>query len=164
MAQTKLEKRSTFQSTPSLRKVTTIIPCLSSCICYFNPHLPCGRWLWSPEEDHTWFYFNPHLPCGRWPQTSFRALPSGNFNPHLPCGRWLFLVTLVNFTFAISIHTFLAEGDELELVEKKLGDIFQSTPSLRKVTVKQPHPQRAKLYFNPHLPCGRWRPKLIIYL
>ena len=77
------------------------------------------------------------------------------FNPHLPCGRWQ-AISGVNYNMAI----------------------FQSTPSLRKVTrwassrgnfrgisihtflaeCDNQHPDRSGRieYFNPHLPCGRW--------
>ena len=56
----------------------------------------------------------------------------------------------------ISIHTFLAEGDKAAFCDSVHDTLFQSTPSLRKVTV-QPFPNRAcALDFNPHLPCGRW--------
>ena len=34
----------------------------------------------------------------------------------------------------ISIHTFLAEGDDIQLFGSREADVFQSTPSSRKVT------------------------------
>ncbi len=61
--------------------------------------------------------FNPHLPCGRRPVNTFANTYPDNFNPHLPCGRRQ--ASLAN-------HTALVE--------------FQSTPSLRKATVRGDFP------------------------
>ena len=102
---------------------------------YFNPHLPCGRWHASGTIGITLPDFNPHLPCGRWLLLSAMAISASDFNPHLPCGRWRSgridrrcrdctfqstpslrkvttpLADICNCR-RISIHTFLAEGDE----------------------------------------------------
>ena len=80
-------------------------------LAYFNPHLPCGRWQKTLSDNDLSDYFNPHLPCGRWRCHSFLFHALRNFNPHLPCGRWLRLSYLL-----------------------RLIILFQSTPSLRKVT------------------------------
>ena len=40
----------------------------------------------------------------------------------------------VSYAMAISIHTFLAEGDGAAVIGEALITLFQSTPSLRKVT------------------------------
>ena len=102
-----------------------------------------------------WDDFNPHLPYGRWRLLIWSATFMGYFNPHLPYGRWL-----TSDTTAQRLYQ------------------FQSTPSLRKVTI---NPQSLSLYklisihtfltegdrsrstwhrgrldFNPHLPYGRW--------
>ena len=78
----------------------------------------------------------------------------------------------------ISIHTFLAEGDNISVL-KRFRPIdfnphlpcgrwpfsaspnlikvrFQSTPSLRKVTHINRGCKALLDNFNPHLPCGRW--------
>ena len=82
-------------------------------------------------------YFNPHLPCGR-RQISMRLCQKSlDFNPHLPCGRRPMADNTVRLRINISIHTFLAEGDSIELFDVQL---FRN--------------------FNPHLPCGR-RPRLV---
>ena len=102
------------------------------------------------------FYFNPHLPCGRWPDSLLFSRQFCNFNPHLPYGRWRHssivtwqaytfqstpslqkvTTTAVNdvYDFFISIHTFLAEGDNKLAVARYTLAVFQSTPSSRKVT------------------------------
>ena len=79
----------------------------------FNPHLPCGRWLIHFASFFMIAHFNPHLPCGRWPKAKVLLQPQADFNPHLPCGRW-------------------------RNQDRYYNDFwrFQSTPSLRKVTIK----------------------------
>ena len=61
-----------------------------------------------------------------------------NFNPHLPCGRRRY-----------GTHR---RGAPRE---------FQSTPSLRKATVRDYERRYAYGYFNPHLPCGRRRARQV---
>ena len=124
----------TFQSTPSVWKVTRQINKESDVHSHFNPHLPCGRWqsgsfklferilfqstpsVWKvtireKRTGETQCNFNPHLPCGRWQGYAPTLVGCYYFNPHLPCGRWLSLV--------------------LRLADCRL---FQSTPSVWKVT------------------------------
>ena len=60
------------------------------------------------------------------------ATAKSHFNPHLPCGRRPALTKTIDIHKAISIHTFLAEGDY---------SVSFSQSRFR--------------YFNPHLPCGR---------
>ena len=152
---------SAFQSTPSLRKVTYLPLFKGEQQDYISIH------TFLAEGDHTQSKskltvrnFNPHLPCGRWPfalgilpssevisihtflaegdmvKEDFQALETisihtflaegdkksilfilstYNFNPHLPCGRWRFFCK--------------AHATQIK---------FQSTPSLRKVTVIAP--------------------------
>ena len=145
-----------FQSTPSLRKVTTdtgeaageikisihtfltegdSAPCSTiSLKTYFNPHLPYGRWpklrALRPDQSD----FNPHLPYGRWHCVHVLPWPTFDFNPHLPYGRWLTLLLSRSKSCQISIHTFLTEGDAF--------------PTLLQSPAKN---------FNPHLPYGRWQ-------
>ena len=59
---------------------------------------------------------------------------ASHFNPHLPCGRRLSGTSGHLDLLAISIHTFLAEGDTQ--INETITHIreFQSTPSLRKAT------------------------------
>ena len=58
--------------------------------------------------------FNPHLPYGRWRRLPLlHRLGARNFNPHLPYGRWL-----------------ARASDSI------FRQVFQSTPSLRKVTCR----------------------------
>ena len=99
------------------------------------------------------------------------------FNPHLPCGRRLGRRKLPTVNCDISIHTFLAEGDDLWHHGSKwlcqfqstpslrkatsvgimnhMRRKFQSTPSLRKATVNEKALAAGCTNFNPHLPCGR---------
>ena len=139
-----------FQSTPSLRKVTIKISSTiweygisihtflaegdnfnvfsSSNDSYFNPHLPCGRWHASGTIGITLPDFNPHLPCGRWLLLSAMAISASDFNPHLPCGRW-----------------------RSGRIDRRCRDCtFQSTPSLRKVTIWPYWPSLSWLYISIH--------------
>ena len=83
---------------------------------------------------------------------------ASHFNPHLPCGRRLSGTSGHLDLLAISIHTFLAEGDTQ--INETITHIreFQSTPSLRKATLSICLLLYADYHFNPHLPCGR-RPR-----
>ena len=122
----------------------------------FNPHLPCGRWHLDLKSQSSSTNFNPHLPRGRWQRhRKYYTRCNAYFNPHLPRGRWQ---NNLNVTLSINI--------------------FQSTPSSRKVTCMDTNQLGQKeisihtflaegdrrLYiwlhtlmnFNPHLPRGRW--------
>ena len=103
----------TFQSTPSLRKVTSRTSRFYTGCSNFNPHLPYGRWRFSSfliKSASPSFQSTPSLRKVTLEYADWR-LHIINFNPHLPYGRWLMVV-------------------------KPLQPImvFQSTPSLRKVT------------------------------
>ena len=123
----------------------------------FNPHLPCGRWrlilvatpCLSCISIHTFLAEGDAVIIERYFDLTISIhtfLAEGDsvciwmirlvidFNPHLPCGRWRYaLYTSISVGW-ISIHTFLAEGDETGLAMTAKTVIFQSTPSLRKVT------------------------------
>ena len=100
----------------------------------FNPHLPRGRWRYHTGQNpdagaisihtflaegdrrlyiwlHTLMNFNPHLPRGRW-QSIFQRLQWQMWFQSTPSSR---KVTPCSPSErrgrAISIHTFLAEGD-----------------------------------------------------
>ena len=123
----------------------------------FNPHHPCGWWLFShkfllfnnlfqstpplwvvtfPTIDRCVFRFNfnPHHPCGWWLDfISSDFLILSNFNPHHPCGWWHYTLLLPYIVWK-----------------------FQSTPPLWVVT-KIPQVLKVELRdFNPHHPCGWW--------
>ena len=123
--------------------------------------------------------FNPHLPCGRWRCCLMIVCHSCNFNPHLPCGRWRMrmakLVGLIIFQSTPSLRKVTTKPDVKTCYFRQ----FQSTPSLRKVTQRKDKKTDISFisihtflaegdvyclwcwlsvsYFNPHLPCGRWR-------
>ena len=150
-----------FQSTPSLRKVTKS----------------------AVEGDLGGLHFNPHLPYGRWRILCHTRHPLSDFNPHLPYGRWQWQPMSYADNMRISIHTFLTEGDKLRGNLFSVPFLFQSTPSLRKVTIHfgicdhskkfQSTPSLRKVtpplwllplasrHFNPHLPYGRWPQKYL---
>ena len=169
-----------------------------------NPHLPCGRWHASGTIGITLPDFNPHLPCGRWLLLSAMAISASDFNPHLPCGRWRSgridrrcrdctfqstpslrkvttpLADICNCR-RISIHTFLAEGDEDQYrickrlrisihtflaegdtVSENTGYVITSRVISIHTFLAEGDWRRWRRYgsakdFNPHLPCGRWR-------
>ena len=122
------------QSTPSLRKVTRPIT-LYTLFCLFQstPSL----WKVTAGEKMVTAKF----------QISIHTFPAKG-------DKRLSLITIY---LIISIHTFLAEGDKMLLLDAGIPIIFQSTPSLRKVTRIQDLYDSPLKYFNPHLPCGRWR-------
>ena len=145
---------------------------LSSYLKYFNPHLPCGRWLCCDCcLCRVWFIsIHTFLAEGDQPfhiflnlSFKFQSTPSLRkvtsytwyyrytwyyFNPHLPCGRWPYHWKGTKMTFNISIHTFLAEGDWMMLLLSHHPCLFQSTPSLRKVTVQPPKYLKAAQKFQ----------------
>ena len=102
--------------------------------CYFNPHLPRGRWrgtlcalcaiLWfqsTPSSrkvtsqmqlDNLLIGISIHTFLAEGDCISFRKYKNRlHFNPHLPRGRWLGADKNWKERMYISIHTFLAEGD-----------------------------------------------------
>ena len=115
MAQTKLDNL--FQSTPSLRKVTRRWVHPSRLLCQFQS-TPSLRKVTNTTSTRVIQrrHFNPHLPCGRWLRCFLHLSQQSNFNPHLPCGRWPPVCATLVCVLYISIHTFLAEGDENRLL------------------------------------------------
>ena len=99
-----------------------------------NPHLPCGRWRhsWPRSSPHRQFQSTPSLrkvtrahnmDLGMWGK--FQSTPS--------LRKVTIKISSTIWEYGISIHTFLAEGDNF--------NVFSSSNDS---------------YFNPHLPCGRW--------
>ena len=93
----------------------TMILRMAALNCNFNPHLPCGRWRLLYRYSFLLRNFNPHLPCRRWRKqdvgvesyTEFQSTPSSRkVTRQQKQGRG---------GQTISIHTFLAEGDLLQL-------------------------------------------------
>ena len=54
----------------------------------------------------------------------------------------------------ISIHTLRMEGDDKKLACGLIADVFQSTPSAWRVTVKRKRIDGTLIDFNPHPPHG----------
>ena len=111
MRAAKEEQPIVFQSTPSLRKVTSMhfyvaMPYKISIHTFLTEG--DDRYGRSSRRDQN---FNPHLPYGRWPKLRALRPDQSDFNPHLPYGRWLAFAML-----------------------ESMSALFQSTPSLRKVT------------------------------
>ena len=121
---------------PSLRKVTCMVDAEWYMEGYFNPHLPCGRW--PATEDcvryvsyisiHTFLaegdvhyvisvyldnLISIHIFLAEGDEKADGAIyrVAKNFNPHFPCGRW-----------------------QMRAAKEEQPIVFQSTPSLRKVT------------------------------
>ena len=129
---------------------------LDSFMKHFNPHLPYGRWLILNFLFVSSIYFNPHLPYGRWhihtlPYSCIFQISIHTFLtegdsllPYFPTRLCISIHTFLTEgdrlkpkalqISVISIHTFLTEGDLTTKSAAKIGEIFQSTPSLRKVT------------------------------
>ena len=83
----------------------------------------------STMESH----FNPHLPCGRWPRKDRETRDKFLFQSTPSLRKVTIKISSTIWEYGISIHTFLAEGDNF--------NVFSSSNDS---------------YFNPHLPCGRW--------
>ena len=144
-----------FQSTPSLRKVTSI-PTesdiwrsisihtflaegdIATPIIGFTTRISIHTFL-AEGDDCTWYStydicnFNPHLPCGRWLSRQFPCCKALLFQSTPSLRKVTAYVVDKVRNFYISIHTFLAEGDRFHPL---LWCNFW--------------------HFNPHLPCGRW--------
>ena len=145
---------------------------------YFNPHLPCGRWLLPVYSSYMVLNFNPHLPCGRWQynifyrqcQQKFQSTPSlrkvtKSFTSTVFCVKFQSTPSLRKVTqiilklkilIIISIHTFLAEGDlnfkcHMYSLQISIHTFLAEGDDVTGIFSK------AVIDFNPHLPCGRWQ-------
>ena len=124
-----------FQSTPSVWRVTSAYGVIISSRWDFNPHPPCGGWLFVYCPLEVLSNFNPHPPCGGWPPINLSVFyVLQNFNPHPPCGGWQDGATGGVQSELISIHTLRVEGDQYTLSASVHMDDF-----------------------NPHPPCGGWQ-------
>ena len=133
---------SIFQSTPSLRKVTSLkfdfIHGESISIHTFLAEGDMYGWqhlFLCSISIHTFL-----AEGDRCKKVLFQCIQ--NFNPHLPCGRWLFKLAndnhLLIFQSTPSLRKVTLKGElKWSLI------IFQSTPSLRKVTFYVTKPMRA---------------------
>ena len=108
-----------------------------TCRCifwYFNPHLPYGRWL--GDTEMCWhcreFQSTPSLQKVTQGKRNKTAIAKFQSTPSLQKVTATYFACIKRLS--ISIHTFLAEGDS-----SRLQMLF------------------AKMDFNPHLPCRRWR-------
>ena len=101
-----------FQSTPSLRKVTSKHLFWDSSITEFQS-TPSLRKVtrWHFKNLLLVYNFNPHLPCGRWQPQAMDILITTVFQSTPSLRKVTKGELQAAETFAISIHTFLAEGD-----------------------------------------------------
>ena len=88
--------------------------------------------------------------------SSYSALIK-DFNPHPPCGGWHHTPNNPQSFERISIHTLRVEGDRAVLLSKLSGLLFQSTPSVWRVTRTFRKWKLCQRDFNPHPPCGGWQ-------
>ena len=116
--------------------MTSYFPPLHKNYKNFNPHHPCGWWLFNTLSNEKCKGFQSTPPV--WVVTlavNRLLLLIMNFNPHHPCGWWQFVTTSS---------------------EAKAGK-FQSTPPVWVVT-KYVLPIFLLVFnFNPHHPCGWWQ-------
>ena len=121
-----------FQSTPSLRKATFSLRARHGVLSHFNPHLPCGRRQRTLDsyQKADEFQSTPSLRKATFSESRFLFIGAFQSTPSLRKATLTSGESRQNF--CISIHTFLAEGDNL------IGYLTTTTT-----------------YFNPHLPCGR---------
>ena len=131
----KVSKKGKFQSTPSSQKVTGRMKLylLSQDVFQSTPSSQKVT-RWGRYDGHGHVYFNPHLPHRRWRSKSIGA----------------------DIEINISIHTFLTEGDQGNIVRPRhTGNISIHTfltegdyaTSIGMITAS---------HFNPHLPHRRW--------
>ena len=122
-----------FQSTPSLRKVTLLFDdCLSLLQFQSTPSVrkvtqsQLGGIVVTPISIHT-FLAEGDI-------TDIKQSISNIISIHTFLAEGDFVDFLVAIKLSISIHTFLAEGDGSFVCHRLSCFVFQSTPSLRKVT------------------------------
>ena len=102
-------------------------------------------------------YFNPHLPCGRWllQQCYYHYIRSISIHTFRVEGDNSSLSSL--YKLRISIHTFRVEGDCKKQQQYFLGYKI-SIHTFRVEGDSDDWCFRSYRYdFNPHLPCGRWQ-------
>ena len=102
---------------------------------YFNPHSPRREWLASISDIcYNNSNFNPHSPRREWHDSSSSFNMSAAFQSTLSSQR----VTMVQMTgqvdLPISIHTLLAESDDIRDSSSNFPHTFQSTLSSQRVT------------------------------
>ena len=131
-----------FQSTPSVWRVTESTGLCPECYKKISIH------TLRVEGDERTVYiasdfvnFNPHPPCGGW-RRRWQAVWAWNwnFNPHPPCGGW----------------------QPYSNISSKPTHLFQSTPSVWRVTMTVYISCCINVNFNPHPPCGGL-PNVILY-
>ena len=81
--------------------------------------------------------FNPRSPCGERPCTWRRsARIFADFNPRSPCGERRRDAGIGELDLIISIHALLAESDRTARCLHGRSQLFQSTLSLRRATIR----------------------------
>ena len=102
----------TFQSTPSLRKVTSYYIYVAIHQAHFNPHLPCGRWLGSCCRGLTQSWISIHTFLAEGDKRRHGENHARTISIHTFLAEGDSCFPLVIQVANISIHTFLAEGDD----------------------------------------------------
>ena len=148
-------RRSPFQSTPSSRRETrATLEQLSRRLFQSTPssRRETGR---SRCHTHASSNFNPLPPRGG---RLFALLAARrrnrNFNPLPPRGGRHALRVRTRDGGSISIHSLLAEGDEVGDAARGRDLKFQSTPSSRRETAAGRGSRAYRAYFNPLPPRG----------
>ena len=96
------------------------------------------------------FYFNPHPLWRGWPNFFSSKIRCFNFNPHPLWRGWLKDSISYCVNHFISIHTLCEEGDDEFVHYCWVDSLFQSTPSVKRVTVCHFAWWFQQTYFNPH--------------
>ena len=168
---------SKFLSTLSLRRATPFSRSDPMTRRYFYPRSPCGerRTVTARIIDPTYDFY-PRSPCGERP-SQWRTLARGiyDFYPRSPCGERLFtffwLGLHANFyprspcgerpisdsaiMWAFDFYPRSPCGERQRVVSRNaLHELFLSTLSLRRATVRHRSSPRFKKYFYPRSPCG----------
>ena len=102
----------------------------------FNPHHPCGWWLYPLVRLSCQIKFQSTPPV--WVVTGFDVVGVcclAYFNPHHPCGWWQWFSAYIHCWYKISIHTTRVGGDQdFRRFKWLVRNLFQSTPPVWVVT------------------------------
>ena len=147
----------TFQSTPSLRKVT-VIDLESKVLSLVFQSTPSLRKVtcilfWTKRLYHN---FNPHLPYGRWRGLRKDTMTQDLFQSTPSLRKVTTNWTKIATVDLISIHTFLTEGDSCSQVKMWHGSHFNPHLPYGRWRSRLLSVSYSSAYFNPHLPYGRW--------
>ena len=112
----------------------------------FNPRLPGGRRHTPTRATRAVWGFNPRLPGGRRPKAARHTATAGKVSIHAFRGEGDLSAAEHRGLFIVSIHAFRGEGDVSRPRGCTWRNLFQSTPSGGKATVRLRQSSRRPLF------------------